>query len=219
MKIEEKILFPLLDKLKKNELKEYLKTSFYEMNDEQKRDVFGEIYEEKLSGGRNLQKLYSEIKKFHEKSVNGDYYAPFMINSKNYSDIPQKTNEWFSELSYYLDLSSRLVEREEYNLSNSCFELLFDLVSLMENGEDIVFADEYGTWMIICNSDYNESYIKSLAKVENEEIFTEKVIPLLKRDSYESLSEKIYTKIRKYSTKEQLKRVEQEIGSNKIRVK
>ncbi len=217
MKIEEKILFPLLDKLKKDELNEYLKTSFYEMEDRQKRDVFGKMYEEKLSEKRSPQKFYSEIKKFHEKSINGDYYAPFIINSKNFSDIPQETDEWFSELSYYLDESSRLVESEEYNLSNSCFELLFDLISKMENGEEIVFADEYGTWMIICDTDYDESYIKSLAKIEDEIIFTEKVIPLLKRDSLESLSGGIYGKIGKYSTKEQLKLVEQEIELRKIK--
>lgn len=86
-------------------------------------------------------------------------------------------------------------------------------------GEDIVFADEYGTWMITCNSDYNDSYINLLAKVEDEEVFVEKVISLLKRDSYESLSGKIYNKIRKHSTKQQLKRVDQEIKSRKISVK
>lgn len=122
MKIEEKILFPILDKLKKDELKECLKISFYEMGDSQRRDVFGEIYKEKLSTGRSPQKLYNELEKFREKSVNGVYYVPFMINSKNYMDIPQETDEWFSELSYYLDESSRLVEKEEYDIANSCFE-------------------------------------------------------------------------------------------------
>ncbi len=186
MKIEVEILFPLLEKFRKEELKEYLKTSFFEMDDRQKRDVFGKIYEEKLSKGRSSLNLYSEIEKFHKRSVKGYYYAPFMINSKNFMDIPQETDEWFSELSYYLDESSQLVKKEEYDLAISSFELLFDLINQMENGEDVIFADEYGTWMITNNLDYNESYIKSLAKIECKEIFTEKVLPLLKRDSYES---------------------------------
>ncbi len=29
-----------------------------------------------------------------------------------------------------------------------CFKLLHELIDKMEDGDEIVFADEYGTWMI-----------------------------------------------------------------------
>jgi len=219
MEIKEEKLFSLLDKIKKDELIEYLKMSFYEMDDVQRRGVFGEMYGDKLRKDRKPVDLYSEIENFHKKSVKGDYFAPFMINSKNFMDVPPETDEWFSEVSYYLDESSRLVEKEKYDLAINCFDLLFDLIDHMENGEDIIFADEYGTWMIVCKFSYTESYIKSLAKVKDPETYVEKVIPLLRRDSQESLSDKIYDKIKKNSTKEQLIRVEQEIKTREIRIK
>ena len=199
MIIKEKILFPLFDKLKKSELIEYLKSSFDEMDDTQKRHIFSDLYKEKINKGKTSEKLFLEVKAFYDKSIRGFYYESFYINSKNFMDIPDKTDEWFSELGNYLDESTKLVRRKEFETANKCFEYLYDLIEKMENGEEIIFADEYGTWMITADLDYDEAYIKSSAQTDSDEEFIRKVIPLLIRDSHESFSGKIYHKIKKLS--------------------
>ena len=218
MRINETVTFKIFKKLKKSELIEYLKSSFNEMDDKQKRDVFLELYNETVNKNINPKKLYSKILEFYEKSVNGEYYAPFDINSKNFMQIPNETDEWFSEVSYYLDETTNLVEKKEYKIANQCFEKLYDTIEEMSNGE-VIFADEYGTWMMVTKTDYDNAYIKSLAQTEDEDKFAEKVLPLLVRDSYESLSSKIYSKVRKAANSKQLRKVQEGIKSKNIRIK
>jgi len=218
MKFNEKKLFQLISKLKKVELLEYIKSCYYEMDDKQQRSIFGELYNKSVNKNRTPEKLYLEIKSFCEKSNAGYYYAPFNINSKNFMYTPNETDEWFDELSEYLDASSNLVKEKKYKIANNCFENLYSLIEKMEEGEEIVFADEYGTWMISTELDYDEAYIKSLAKTKNEKEFTEKVIPLLIRDSYESFSSKIYKKIKKVSKIKQMREVDKEIELQEIKI-
>ena len=217
MKINKGVIFETLKKLKKSDLIEYLESSFDEMDDRQRRDVFIKLQNATLNKNIKPTELYSKVLEFYEKSLRGDYYAPFDINSKNFMDIPDETDEWFSELSYYLDETSKLVDKEEFKIANQCFDKLYDLIDEMGKGE-IVFADEYGTWMIIPKRDYNNAYIISLSQTENEDIFAEKVLPLLKRDSY-SLRSKIYSKIRKAANSKQLRKVQREIELKGIRIK
>lgn len=218
MKVKEEIIFKLFKKLKKSELIEYLKSSYYEMDDRQRRDVFLELQNSVTNNAINPEQLYSKILEFCKKSSKGEYYASFDINSKNYRHIPDETDEWFSEVSYYLDEAINLVEKGEYKIANQCFERLYAVIKEMEDGE-VVFADEYGTWMIITKKDYHASYIKSLSQTEDEDEFTEKVLPLLMIDTYESLSNKIYDKIKKFANKKQLKKVQEAIALKNIRIK
>lgn len=108
MKVNEEIIFKSIGKLKKAELVKYLKSSFYEMDDRQRRDVFLELQNSVLNKNIKPKELYSKILEFHKRSVAGEYYAPFDINSKNFMHIPNETDEWFSELSYFLDEASKL---------------------------------------------------------------------------------------------------------------
>lgn len=218
MEVNKKTIFEVLKKLKKTELMEYLQSCFYEMDEKQRRDVFLELHNETVNKNINPDQLYSKILEFYKKSVTGAYYASFDINSKNYMHIPNETDEWFSELSYYLDETSKLVEKKEFKIVNQCFEKLYDSIEEMENGE-VVFADEYGTWMISTKFNYDNNYIISLSQTEDEETFAEKVLPLLKRDSYESFSSKIYSKIKKAANPKQLKVVDNEIKLKGIRIK
>jgi hypothetical protein len=48
--------------------------------------------------------------------VDGYYYAPFDINSKNFSDIPEETDAWFDEVSDYLEDSSRLTDQGDHDI-------------------------------------------------------------------------------------------------------
>ncbi|MGB3852587.1 MAG: hypothetical protein WA958_21660 [Tunicatimonas sp.] len=218
MNVNEKTIFEIFKKLKKSELIEHLKSSFYEMDDRQRRDVFLELQNSVINKNLKPKELYPKILEFHKKSITGEYYAPFDINSNNFMHIPNETDEWFSELSYYLDETSKLVEKKEYGIANKCFEKLYESIEEMKDGE-VVFADEYGTWMISTKLDYDNFYIISLSQTEDENKFAEKVVPLLRRDSYESLSSKIYSKIRKSANSKQFRKVQEEIKSKNIRIK
>lgn len=165
MKVDENIIFEILGKLKKEELIEHLKSSFYEMDDRQRRNVFIELQNSHVNKNMTPQGLYSMILKFYDKSVKGHYYAPFPMNSENFTDIPNETDEWFSELSYYLDEASKLVEKKKYTMGKKCFEILYNLIEQTENGE-VVFAHEYGTWMITAKFDYNRAYSTALSHIE-----------------------------------------------------
>jgi hypothetical protein len=47
-----------------------------------------------------------------------------------------------------------------------CFKLLHELVDKMEDGDEIVFADEYGTWMITGDEKrFVKSFLSSLAAI------------------------------------------------------
>ena len=210
MKINERKIAKIFQKLKKSELVEFLNISFKVMDDKQKRDVFLELYNGTVNKNITPEKLYSNILAFNKKSVNGDYYAPFDINSKNFMDIPNETDEWFSEVSYYLDETTNLVEKGEYKMANQCFEKLFDTIEEMSNGL-VVFADEYGTWMLVTKTDFENAYIKSLSQTEDADKFADKVLPLLIRDSHESFYGKIYSKIKKAANPEQLRKIQEEI--------
>jgi hypothetical protein len=41
----------------------------------------------------------------------GAYYAPFRINSRNFSDIPEETDAWFAQLGDFLAQSTALAEQ------------------------------------------------------------------------------------------------------------
>jgi len=179
-------IFARIKKMKKEELIALLEIAFVDSDRKQQRNIFGKIQEEILSKTETSKTLEKEIDRFIEESINRKYYAPFNINSKNWTHIPYETEDWFSKIGKYLDRTAKLVKDKEYELTIRCSEKLYELIKKMEDGEEIVFADEYGTWMIHSSEDYDKAYIESLSKIENPESFAIKVIPILKRDSYES---------------------------------
>jgi hypothetical protein len=148
------------------------------------------------------------------------YYAPFDINSKNFSHIPTETEEWFEKLGELLQSSTQLTKQEEHLFAVKSFKMLYELIDRMENGEEIIFADEYGSWMIPGEEkEFLDSYIFSLSKVKTPEEYTQIVIPLLKRDSYSSFCDQVYSIALKHSNKEQVKFLKNEIKQQNIKIK
>ena len=95
-----------------------------------------------------------------------------------------------------------------------------ELIEKIDEGEEIVFADELGSWMIPGDEKiFVKAYLQSLSVVSNPEVFTEAVMPLLKRDSHQSLSGKIYKSAIQVAGKEQKKALQAAIESEKVRVK
>jgi len=213
-------LFKFLKKQKKNDLLEFLQSAFNYMDTEQRRSVFGKFYNQIEPGRINGKKLLQKIQKFEQDSFAGEYYAPFEINSKNFSEIPQETEMWFEELNELLSSSTQLSKQGDHAVAIECFSILYDLIFDMDSGEEIVFADEYGSWMIPGDEkEYIRAYITSLAKIKSPEDFSDLVIPLIRRDSYESFVNKVYNFAIKVATDEQKSYLNKAIKSQEIKTK
>jgi hypothetical protein len=213
-------IFEYLGKQDQEKLLELLRLAFDTMNTNQRHEVFGEIITEIPPSLVEGNKLQITIEKFYEKSLAGHYYAPFDINSKNFSDIPEETDAWFDEISDHLKDCSKLSDQGDHEIAVQCFKLLHELIDKMEDGDEIVFADQYGTWMITGDEKkFIKSYLTSLSMISTPEEYTIGAIPLIKRDSYESLSNKVYSTAIKIGNKDQKAHLKKEVEEQKIRIK
>lgn len=219
MEIDKKVLFDGLEKMPKKELIEFIETVFINLEPRPQRDAFGDLYYELVKEKQTPSDLLDNIENFYEDSLAGYYYESFMINSKNFSDIPEETDKWFDELSRYLDFTSDLVEVKNYPIAVKCFKMLFELIEKMEEGEEIVFAHELGDWMIHANSDYIENYIIALAQTASLDEYATILIPLIKSDSYFSFANKVYKKVKTHSSPTQLKVIKAEIKQQGIKTR
>jgi len=213
-------LFEILEKQDLSVLIDLLDLAYDEMDINQRRSVFGEIVKKIPASVIDAKELLKEIKVFHKKSLNRKYYAPFNINSKNYMHIPEKTEEWFETLGDFLKNITRVTEQGEHLLAIKCFGLLYELIDKMEDGEEIVFADELGNWMIPGDEKkFISAYITSLAVTSTPEEFTKATLPLIHRDSCESFANKVYSSVIGAANKEQRTYLEGEIKRQNIRTK
>ena len=120
-------------------LLELLKSAYTEMKNDQRATVFDNIIYEMIASKTTVDesKLLGEIKKFHQQSIDGHYYAPFMINSKNFMDVPEETAEWCNKTSWFLAEASQLTNLKKHKTAIKCFKLLFDLIDQVDSGEEI----------------------------------------------------------------------------------
>ena len=162
--------------------------------------------------------LLTEIEIFQERSLSGCYYEPFAINSKNWRHVPEETKEWFEELGDYLKPSRQLTAQGDHLHAVACFGILYELIDAMERGEEIVFADEIGSWMIPGDEkEYIAAYMTSLAATMGPEEFTAAAIPLIRRDSRQSLSAQAYKSAIRAADEEQREHLEAEVQRQGIR--
>ena len=164
--------------------------------------------------------LLKEVEAFRRQSLAKAFYAPFDINSKNFMHVPEETREWFNQLGDLLQDSCRLSAQGDHQHAAACFAVLCELIEAMEQGDEIVFADELGSWMIPMEGKiWLAAYMTSLAAVSTPEEFTVRAIPLIRRDSYQSFSGKAFQSGRKAADKAQKTHLDAEIKRHKIRTK
>lgn len=216
-------LFIDLGKKKKSFILELLENAYFEMNSEQRQCVFGQYVNNKINKTKlndvNADEILDDILAFHKESKSGYYYEPFDINSKNYMDIPEETTEWCNKIGMYLDQTSQVSIQGFHETAVKCFKILFDLVDALGD-DNIIFADEIGTWMVGGNEEQAfKCYITSLSDYCTPKDFVEHIIPLLKRDGYESFSNKVYAKALSIANKDQITLLKAEIKLLKIRIK
>ncbi len=213
-------LFALLQKAEKKDLLELIKQSYCNMNTEQKEIVFGKLITQSIKENKFLtgKNVLNKVKSFQDKSLKRYYYAPFEINSKNYMDLPEETDAWCSEISILLEEACQLTYQEFHEDAIISFKILFDLIDRL-GYDEIIFGDEIGSWLVSGdNKETARCYITSLVRIATIDVFLEHIIPLLKRDSYESFTKKIYKTALKLMTKEQEIALKKEIIAQGIRV-
>lgn len=184
---------------------ELLGAAYEVMNPRQRQSVFGRyILPEKPGASIEGKKLLRAIKKFHQDSLAGQYYASFNVNSKNWTHIPNETQAWFDQLGQFLADSLLLTKQAEHAQAVACFGLLYELITAMEKGQEIVFADELGSWMIPGGEKKAiAAYLKSLAVIATPEDYTAMATPLIKRDSHQSFTEQVYLSAMRAANKAQ----------------
>ncbi len=201
--MDEQEVFAYLAKQKKGVLLDYLRTAFGEMTAKQRRNVFSDAVDrtpKTVDGGELLQ----EIEEFHRASLAGDYYAPFMINSKNWTHVPEETEQWCDLFAGFVAKASRLTARRKHEQAVACFALLFELFDAFNSGKEIVFAEEVGSWMIPTQEKvWIKDYLTSLAATSTPEAFTAAVLPMLRSDKFQSDSAQVARSARAVATPEQ----------------
>ncbi len=211
----------LFDHLKTQDhstLFELLRSAFDVLDTNERHGVFGRIIKEIPPSPVDGDELVGDVEAFYSNSISGFYYEPFDINSKNFSDIPEETEEWFDEIGDLLDDSARLTDQGDHHFAVQCFKRLYELIDKMEDGEEIVFADEYGAWMITGDEKrFITAYLTSLSAISTPEAYAAGSIPLIKRDSHENFHNKVYSIALKAAGKEQKAHLKKQVKLQNIR--
>jgi hypothetical protein len=218
--MDEQRLFAFLQLQEPAVLIEVLQRAYHAMTTKQRQAVFGPLVQQLPQVPVDGEQLSHEIHTFYQASVNGAYYAPFPINSTNFSDIPEETDAWFEQLGDFLARSTTLAEQGQLQDACMCFGLLYALIEQMERGEEIVFAEEVGSWMIPGDEKvYLHAYIRALATTAVPEAFTEAVLPLIRRDSYASFAHKVYATAIRVANRQQKAQLRAAITRHHIKIK
>lgn len=217
--MEKERLFTYINEIEVPQLRNLLDFAFDTMTVEQRYKVFGQMMDDVPEYHIEGRDLITKINQFCKDSHNGNYYAPFDINSKNYMNIPEETEQWFDTLSNYLDSSRILSDQGDHGNAVECFHKLYELIDDMCSGDcEMIFADEYGTWMITVDEvSCIKAFFKSLAKVATPANFARFSAPVIERDSCESFTKKAYELALAVVNHEQKMALLDEIKRKKIR--
>jgi len=212
-------LFQYLSEQDSPKLLDLLSMAYDYMETDQRHDVFGDLMRKLPQEPVDGEVLLAEIQKFARRSYAGRYYAPFNINSKNYRDVPEETEAWFDEIGDLLQSAMQVTAQGEHLQAIACFRELYALIDKMEDGEDIVFADELGSWMIPGDEKLTlGAYLTSLAAVSSAEEFAAAAIPFVRRDSWYSMTGEVYVTATRIANEEQRAHLAAEVARLEIRV-
>lgn len=197
---------------------ELLGEAYDTMNHRQRKAVFGKsvvVADQPAKADGNG--VLREILRFQQDSLAGRFYAPFNINSKNWMQVPKETETWFERLGDFLTQSTALTQQDQHANAVACFGLLYELIAAMENGEEIVFADEIGSWMIpVEEGKVIGAYLKSLAAILTPDQYVQIAVALIKRDARQSFSDKVYGTALRAATAQQKRHLLAEIERQQI---
>ena len=212
-------LFEILKSKPQAELIELLENAWESMSTNQRSAVFSELMtDEQHKFSASPEETLRAVKTFQKSSLDGDYYAPFDINSKNYMDIPEETDAWFAKLDELFIECTKLIRQESYQIALECFDILYELFDGIADDE-IIFADELGSWMFTGDEKtYYTAYLQAATKVCSDEDFVEKAMSALYEDRSRSCSLKLYSVIKSMATPEQMSMIDKEVKDRDLKV-
>ncbi len=177
-------LFDPLKRQHPDTLIELLDNCYTRMKTTDIREVFGSLEDAFLYDSfDNGQTVLRRVQEFMDDSLKGTYYAPFNMNSKNHMNIPEETERWFEKLSDLLVESTQLTTQGDHVHAVKCFRILYQLIDHMESGEEIIFADEAGIWMLpISEEPCIQAYFESAAAIFEAADYVEAVLPIIRHD-------------------------------------
>ena len=129
-------------------------------------------------GRRGAAPLLGEVRKFHEASLRGEYYDGFDVNSKNFMEKSEGTEEFIAEFERLIGKCVRAADKGPRAPVREVFELLFAVLRRLDSDPDSVvfFADEAGSWQV--GVDWNKvlpTYFRCLADGTRGEDFARQV--------------------------------------------
>ena len=206
--MEEEVLIKALEKQSKKQLIYLLLSSFDVLDDAKRFQVFNDIYYKEKTPAFNSLKIYDAVKTFYNDSKAKKYYTPLAIDSISSSNVPEKTEIWFEMIADFFKKTIELNVNNEHKLAVECFDMLYYLQENMS--EEIVFADELGSWMIpIKQSDVIPRYIESISKVCLPEEYKERIKLVMNIDAHDYQKSKILNKAFEVGNREQKKCIEE----------
>jgi hypothetical protein len=127
--------------------------------------------------------LLAKVSAFHAASVRGAHYESFNVNSKNFMEQSRGTRTWIAECRRLFGQCATAAGKGRHREARDAFELLFDLLRRLDEGEDIVFfADEGGAWQV--GVDWRETlpgYFACLAATAEPEVFAATVRAVIEK--------------------------------------
>src|SRR5205814_10142347 len=98
------------------------------MTAKQRRAVFADAVRKPAKANVDGERLRQEIDQFRRDSLAGKYYAPFNVNSKNFMDVPEETEEWCDRFAHFVADVSKLTGQGKHEYAVACFALLYELL-------------------------------------------------------------------------------------------
>lgn len=135
-----------------------------------------------MDDGQPRPGLLEVVRAFEKRSLEGEYFEPFEVNSRNCSEVSRGTQAWMAE---YLRLLNGCVVEEHRGQPGEvreAFEILARLVERIDEGEELIFfADDGGSWMF--GEDWDKilpAWFRVLAATASADEFAARVRSIIK---------------------------------------
>ena len=121
--------------------------------------------------------LFGEVEDFKTRSLAGAFYEGFNVNSKNCMELSKGTRAWIADCCRFLDSLVEMPAKGDAAKVAAAFEVLFDLLRRIDEGEEILFfADEGGSWQV--GVDWTRvlpAWFRCLSRTTSAEVYARRV--------------------------------------------
>ena len=116
--------------------------------------LLGDWQFEHALAGQTQKGVIELLQDFERRSKAGEFYKPFFMNSKNFDYIPPETEIWYAEMSRWLNYGCKRALDGDNHYAYEVLSLCLHLLDEAGSNDNIVFAHEYGEWMLNIAHDY-----------------------------------------------------------------